>query len=582
MTRSYVSRKDRTVVLPPHLSSSRQTTPSGETTSEETTTTSSSSMDDTVVGDNLNYDDGRSVSSIPTSSYQGYRRRKLVLYVLGGITVLVAVAVILGSVLGMTLPLSKSSTSPTNSNVRDNDTTTPDTTADDTEILPDPSAFGTKQSHVQVLLRSVSSTAGIEFDDPTSYQSRALQWVESHPTKANNNNNHNGLSFNDRTIQRYALACIYYATNLVPNAYTKQNLQHGTTLQGWVSDKGWMVDDDECSWKGIDCANDNNNNNNNGRVTHIDLSRNLLSGSFPSEVTLLKESLVFLDLYKNMVYNYGPDGNDFFGELTNLQYLYLSRCNFEYPGIPKAFGKLTNLIELDLSYTLYFGQALGAETIFGGMTHVKSLDLSGLDLQGPIPTVLGELPNLESLYIVYSGLDGDLEILETGSWPRIFELWLDMNPDLRGSIPDTLGHLDTLTSLSITSCDLTGGLPTQLGQLTNMQQMFFYNNSLSGPIPSELGNLHKMETLELEMNHLSGPMPMDVCFLTAARLTVLEADCQTDGSGTIDCSVMSQCCTCCGPQCAEVDNRHVRTLVQTRSSTERKPLVRSSSRMHRS
>jgi len=392
-------------------------------------------------------------------------------------------------------------------------------------------------SSIETLLRAVSFAHGQEFDDPHSYQSKALQWVEAFSEIPRKDNA--GLTDEKRTIQRYALACIYFSTNNIANPCTA-NVGNDERVRGWDDESGWMVNDDECSWRGIACSDD-------GFVTKINLSNNILSGSFPPEVAHIKDSLVALDLYNNsMLCNEGSNGNAFLAELINLKRLSLGRTSFKYNGIPPSLAALTNLIELDVSYSLYSGSVDG--NIFANLLQLEYLDLSGLSFGTEIPTVFGSLPSLRSLYVVSSNVRGGLDFLRKGNWPAIYELWIDRNPEIGGPIPREAGRLDTLVSLSMASCNIDGQLPSDLGLLTNMQQMYFNDNSLTGTVPVELSKLQVLETLQIERNDITGSMPIEVCYNTAAALKTLKADCDDD----IDCSVIEGCCSCCGEDCANV------------------------------
>jgi hypothetical protein len=81
---------------------------------------------------------------------------------------------------------------------------------------------------------------GDEFNDPNSYQSKSLAWLEG---------NANVGSYSDaQIIQRYALASIYYSTFAVSTPATDAFLGPGVTPDGWNNTSGWLSDDEECSW----------------------------------------------------------------------------------------------------------------------------------------------------------------------------------------------------------------------------------------------------------------------------------------------------------------------------------------------
>jgi Leucine-rich repeat (LRR) protein len=278
-------------------------------------------------------------------------------------------------------------------------------------------------------------------------------------------------------------------------------------------------------------------------VDKIELDTNGLTGSFPAEVALLRESLNYLDLYNNLIHNKGDAGNAFLGELTKLEYLYYGTTSFEYDGIPTEIGLLTNLKEYDMSYSLYFGKLEG--DMWTNLTNLNYLVMDGNAYNSTLPQELVELPNLEYLYAGFSFLEGDLSFVP--QMPKIFELWIDDNPGLSGPIPNDMPNAETLVSMSVTNCGLTGGLPSELGSMTDLIQMWFYDNQLTGTIPTEFGGLVKMKVLNVQKNQLTGEMPAQLCSRRApfGRLGELEADCDS----AITCA--DTCCTCCGEVCIE-------------------------------
>jgi hypothetical protein len=385
------------------------------------------------------------------------------------------------------------------------------------------------------IVRNFALNNGVEFDDPDSYQSKALAWIEDSGVPSLTVDLANA---DDRVVQRYALACIYYASNEQRTAATDFAFGAEMDVLSWLNDRGWLTFDDECEWFGITC------NANTGLVEEIDLSNNILTGLFPPETQLLKDSLKVLDIYSNYVFNVGDAGNAFLGELTNLEELYYGTTSFQYDGIPTYIGKLTNLFEYDCSYTLYFGEL--KEEIFENLDKLEYLYIGGNSFNSSIPTNIGKLPNLLYFYAEYADIVGDLSFMKGMS--KIYELWVDRNPFLTGPIYSEIGDCITLESFSVTRCGLEGQIPSELGKLTDMQQMWFYNNRLTGAVPTELGNLSDMNRLELELNELTGVMPSELCSRVKplGRLEVLESDCALDAM-EIDCD----CCTCCGESCAD-------------------------------
>jgi len=404
----------------------------------------------------------------------------------------------------------------------------PSPTADN-DFTPGPTT--TAAGEIAEAIYGVARKGGAEFDDVFSYQSKALAWVQTLTLPSPEIPN---LTMEEQAVQLYALACIYYSTYASQNDWTDFHFGSEGALPGWFSNRGWLSDAESfCNWHGISCDESN-------RVSEIELATNGLTGSFPEETVYLADSLVTLDLYNNLVHNKGDEGNAWLGELTNLENLFYGTTSFEYDGVPTEIGKLTNLVEYDFSYTLYFGELPSG--IWSNLNKLNFLVMEGNAYNSSLPEDLVTLPNLEYLYAGFSFLDGDLEFIS--KMPKIFELWLDDNPGLTGPIPTSLTSADTLVSLSLTNCELTGTIPTEIGLMTNMIQMWLYSNELTGSLPTELGDLKKMKTFNVQSNLLTGTIPDGLCdiFFPFGKLEDLEADCNVCGD---------TCCTCCGEACIE-------------------------------
>ena len=132
------------------------------------------------------------------------------------------------------------------------------------------------------------------------------------------------------------------------------------------------------------------------------------------------------------------------------------------------------------------GEWYGVEVDEDG--RVIALYLAGLShpsgLMGELPPELGDLANLEALFI-YANLTGE--------------------------IPAELGNLTSLESLGLQDNQLTGEIPPELGTLASLEFLSLSNNQLTGEVPTELVNLASLEELNLSNNQLTGEIPPDLC-----------------------------------------------------------------------
>ena len=79
-------------------------------------------------------------------------------------------------------------------------------------------------------------------------------------------------------------------------------------------------------------------------------------------------------------------------------------------------------------------------------------------------------------------------------------LFLGQNP-LGGAIPSELGNLINLITLYLIDNRLTGTIPVELGELTLLKNLFLRGNELTGCIPAGLQDLQydDFDLLELPL-----------------------------------------------------------------------------------
>mmetsp|Transcript_35656 Transcript_35656/g.86316 ORF Transcript_35656/g.86316 Transcript_35656/m.86316 type:complete len:617 (-) Transcript_35656:1504-3354(-) len=444
-------------------------------------------------------------------------------------------------------------------NSNGNPTASPKTgtpTASPTKLpVAEPSALPSFSPHpVRDYIVSIALEGGEEFKDPETYQSKALAWLMTQELPSNPivdvlSRQYSPklayLSLEQEVTQLYALACWYYNTNGVANLATNEfwlpNLPAGTTkLPGWFDEDGWLSSASTvCSeWFGIGCNQD-------GLVEAIVMNDNLMSGKIPNEIGFLKDSLRYMDVRENYLANIGYGEYNFFNYLTNVQIMKLGFNYFSYDGIPPQLGAMTSLVDLDISYMLWYGQLKPG--VFQPMQNLEYLAMGGNEYNSALPDDLVQLPKLKFLYAEFTNIQGNFDFI--GKLTGIEEIWIDQNP-ITGTIPTTIGNLASMESLSFTLCQISGQIPTTVGNLAMLRQTWMSNNDLSGTIPAEFANLANLERLHLQGNDLNGAMPAGICEerFPFGRLTYLQADC--DGLGNVDCG-QGDCCTCCGPSCPD-------------------------------
>ena len=259
------------------------------------------------------------------------------------------------------------------------------------------------------------------------------------------------------------------------------NATHGSS---WATSDNWLSDMPFGAWYGVTTAAG-------GQVTGLALGYNELSGEIPPEL----------------------------GRLTNLVELDLSRNEFT-GAIPSELGRLTNLKVLNLGDSQLTGE-IPAE--LGALTQLEDLSIGGSPITGTIPPELGGLANLGRLYLTAAQLSGQIPP-ELSNLTTLRGLDLSTN-QLVGKIPPELGSLSSkLWRLDLSENLLTGEIPPILGNLTGLGFLNLSGNQLVGMIPPELGTFPKLtRALDLSRNHLAGEIPSELGRLTqVGRLNLSE------------------------------------------------------------
>ena len=185
--------------------------------------------------------------------------------------------------------------------------------------------------------------------------------------------------------------------------------------------------------------------------------------------------------------------------------------------VPTELGNLASLESLYLDQN-QLGGAIPSE--LGNLASLTSLDLGENQLTGAIPTELGRLTNLQVLRLDRSQLSGEIPA-ELGDLTSLTVLYLSYN-QLTGAIPTELGSLANMTLMTLSNNRLTGEIPAALGSLTSLTGLSLSANQLGGAIPSELGNLSRLTILSLHSNQLSGQIPAALGKLTGLTYLALQ------------------------------------------------------------
>ncbi|XP_064995497.1 receptor-like protein EIX1 isoform X2 [Musa acuminata AAA Group] len=207
-------------------------------------------------------------------------------------------------------------------------------------------------------------------------------------------------------------------------------------------------------------------------MEELDLSGTQVSGSFPDWLGNIK-NLKSLDLSFNSLCGSVPAS---IGNLSLLQHLDLDSNDLNGT-ISEGIGQLKSLIYLDLSRNSL------------SLSEVQLANLSSLRYLHIVNNRDSRKSGVGVIDMILDGLPSSLEYLD-----------LSYN-SLRGSLPTSLGNLSMLQSLFLRSSYLNGMLPEGIKRLKGLFQLDLYNNSLTLS-EDDLANLPSLKYLDVSYNYI--------------------------------------------------------------------------------
>ncbi|KAL6654676.1 hypothetical protein ACP70R_008141 [Stipagrostis hirtigluma subsp. patula] len=231
----------------------------------------------------------------------------------------------------------------------------------------------------------------------------------------------------------------------------------------------------------------------------IYFDHNKLQGTLPDSIGNLPRSLEQFYLTENELTGSIPSG---IGNLTNLIVLQLKGNSF-VGSIPDTLGNIRNMFVLNLSHNKLSGQIPQS---IGNLERLSELYLQNNNLSGSIPPSLAGCKNLVMLNLSHNGFRGSIpfELLSIYSLSKGLDLSYNR---LTGSVPSNIGDLINLGSLYMSNNQLSGEIPHRLGECVHLESIGLEVNFLQGSIPSSFISLRGITELDLSQNNLSGEIP---------------------------------------------------------------------------
>ncbi|GJP78690.1 hypothetical protein CLOP_g8959 [Closterium sp. NIES-67] len=156
------------------------------------------------------------------------------------------------------------------------------------------------------------------------------------------------------------------------------------------------------------------------------------------------------------------------------------------------------------------------------MVMLENLNLSGSHLKGSIPTTLGNMGSLKSLYMNDNQLTGSIPGFNNTM--NLTELVLSGN-QLSGLIPPSITFCKQLQRLWLDNNSLSGILPKLLGIMTQLTSLRINDTSLSGTLPTFLGSFSSLDSLNISGTNLTCPPDYIACGPTQSPKTAFCRTC---------------------------------------------------------
>lgn len=255
-------------------------------------------------------------------------------------------------------------------------------------------------------------------------------------------------------------------------------------------------------------------------LTNLDLSDNYISGWIPASVGHLK-SILQIALYRNRISGELPESignlstllrfdvseNNLIGKLPEkiaalrLEALGLNDNKLEGE-VPAVLAENPNLIDLKLFNNRFSGTI---PTDLGRHSLIEQIDVSGNKFDGELPPAICRRGRLQRLVAFANNLSGQfpaaLGECQSLIYVRIF------NNDLTGELPEKVWGLPKLYYMDISSNRFGGAIPSTIAGAQNLTRFLIANNSFSGEVPPQLCALSRLSAIEGSGNGLSGELP---------------------------------------------------------------------------
>ncbi|KAL8027234.1 hypothetical protein ABFX02_14G082100 [Erythranthe guttata] len=259
----------------------------------------------------------------------------------------------------------------------------------------------------------------------------------------------------------------------------------------------------------------------------LHLSHNSLEGSIPHCLRNLSRSLAALHLKGNQLRGLIPE---IFTKVCVLQSLSINGNKFEGP-LPTSLVNCVQLQVLDvgnneiqdtfpfwietlpvlrvlvLRFNRFYGTIfLDPKTTSISFPSLQVFDISHNEFTGSLPARY--LENFVSMINV------KVNRTTKRNWFSPYYTEESMVFVLKGVVLSVVRISNAFTTIDLSSNRFSGTIPRSIGKLNSLRYLNLSRNNIIGNIPASLGNISMLESLDLSSNQLAGEIPLQLTRLT--------------------------------------------------------------------
>eukprot|EP00591_Stephanopyxis_turris_P004092 CAMPEP_0195511930 /NCGR_PEP_ID=MMETSP0794_2-20130614/4079_1 /TAXON_ID=515487 /ORGANISM="Stephanopyxis turris, Strain CCMP 815" /LENGTH=684 /DNA_ID=CAMNT_0040639621 /DNA_START=70 /DNA_END=2124 /DNA_ORIENTATION=- len=109
----------------------------------------------------------------------------------------------------------------------------------------------------------------------------------------------------------------------------------------------------------------------------------------------------------------------------------------------------------------------------------------------------------------------------------VYNIFIDHNIGLHGTLPDELSLLHNLIGLIIEHNFIVGSIPSSVRELTQLEHLSLDYNQINGSVPPSIGSLTNLRVLSFSNNDITGSFPKSINMLTALEILAVDDNSMT-------------------------------------------------------